>query len=67
MLGATKAQRRHGSTPMWLVPCVLAPRAMGQNQIVASSSQQPGDGLLDMLEGQRRLVGSVIEIRPLTL
>ncbi|MFZ0592015.1 MAG: hypothetical protein WAM39_16235 [Bryobacteraceae bacterium] len=40
---------------------------MGQNQIVASSSQQPGDGLLDMLEGQRRLVGSVIEIRPLTL
>jgi hypothetical protein len=52
---------------MPLVPRVLAPRAVGQNQVVAGSSQQPCDGLLDVLERQRGLVGSVIEIRHLTI
>src|ERR1039458_2834205 len=49
------------------VPCVLAVRAVGQNQVVAGSSQQPCSSLLDLLDWQRRLVGSIIEIRHLAL
>src|SRR5665647_3012425 len=41
---------------MPLVPRVLAPRAVGQNQVVAGSSQQPCGGLLDLLERQLSLI-----------
>jgi hypothetical protein len=49
------------------MPRVLTIRAVGQNQIVPGSSQQPGGGLLNLLDQQRRLVRTIIEIRHLTL
>src|ERR1019366_986396 len=51
---------------MSAVPCVLALRAVGQNQVVAGSCQQAGGGCLNLLGRQRRLVWSIIEIRHLT-
>src|ERR1035437_8012335 len=39
---------------MSAVPRVLALRAVGQNQVVASPSQRPGGGLLNLLDRQRR-------------
>src|SRR5450756_3078456 len=49
------------------VPCILALRAVGQNQVVAGSSQQTGGGLVNLLDRQRCLIGSIIEIRHLTV
>src|ERR1035437_5248598 len=51
---------------MSAVPCVLALRAVGQTQVVAGSCQQAGGGCLNLLDRQRRLVWSIIEIRHLT-
>jgi hypothetical protein len=45
---------------------VLAMRAVGQNQGVAGSGQQPGGGLLDLPGRQRRLAWSIVEIRHFT-
>src|ERR1017187_5991175 len=49
------------------VPCVLALWAVGQNQVAAASSQWPCGGLLNLLDWQRLLVWSIVEIRHLTL
>jgi hypothetical protein len=40
---------------------------MGQNQVVLGFSQQADGGLLNLLDRQRRLVRTIIEIRHLTL
>jgi hypothetical protein len=52
---------------MTLVPRVLALRAVGQNQVISSSIQQSSGSLLNPLGGERHLLGSVIEVRHLTL
>jgi hypothetical protein len=42
---------------------VLAHGAVGQNQAIGDRVQQTKDGRLNLLDGQRRLLGPVIQIR----
>jgi hypothetical protein len=52
---------------MAAVLCVLAPRAVGQNQVVPAIRQEPYDGRLNLFNRQRRLVWSIIKVRHLAL